>query len=78
MFDEQVRLCADTLQRKTKEYTGDNTDRLSAFKTAATLQNCTPEQAVAEAEKNMVFAARLTQRGQTISSMKDLLALYTE
>lgn len=47
VFDEQVRLCAETLQRKTKEYTGDNTDRLSAFKTAAALQNCTSEQALA-------------------------------
>ena len=35
--------------------------------------NC---QAVAEAEKNMVFAARLTQRGHRINTMKDLTALY--
>ena len=35
--------------------------------------NC---QAVAEAEKNMVFAARLTQRGHKISTMDDLTALY--
>ena len=35
--------------------------------------NCT---AVQEAEKNMVFAARLTQRGHTIHSMDDLLVLY--
>lgn len=47
VFDEQVQLCADTLQRKSKEYTGDNEDRLSAFKTAAALQNCTPQQALA-------------------------------
>ena len=47
VFDEQVRICAETLQRKRKEYTGDNEDRLSAFKTAAALQNCTPEQALA-------------------------------
>ena len=47
VFDEQVKLCADTLQRKTKEYTGDNADRLSAFKAAAALQNCTQEQALA-------------------------------
>lgn len=40
-------LCSDILQRKTKEYTGENTDRLSAFKTAATLQNGTPQQALA-------------------------------
>ena len=31
VFDEQVRLCADTLKRKTKEYTGDDPDRLGAF-----------------------------------------------
>ena len=35
--------------------------------------NC---QAVAEAERNMVFAARLTQRGHKIATMDDLLALY--
>lgn len=32
--------------------------------------------AVKEAEKNMVFAARLTQRGHVISEMNDLIALY--
>nr|WP_322183807.1 hypothetical protein [Neglectibacter sp. M00184]HDT8222631.1 hypothetical protein [Enterococcus faecium] len=47
VFDEQVRLCADTLQRKTKEYTGDDTDRLGAFKAAAALQQTTPERALA-------------------------------
>lgn len=35
--------------------------------------NCT---AVQESEKNMVFAARLTQRGHAIHSMDDLMALY--
>ena len=35
--------------------------------------NC---QAVAEAEKNMVFAARLTQQGHKIASMDDLMELY--
>ena len=43
VFDEQVQLCADTLQKKTKEYTGDDTDRLGAFKAAAALQHTTPE-----------------------------------
>ena len=47
VFDEQVRLCADTLKRKTKEYTGDDTDRLGAFKAAAALQHTTPERALA-------------------------------
>ncbi len=42
-----MRLCADTLQRKTKEYTGDDTDRLGAFKAAAALQHTTPERALA-------------------------------
>ena len=47
VFDEQVQLCADILQKKTKEYTGDDTDRLGAFKTAAALQHTTPERALA-------------------------------
>ena len=34
VFDEQVALCARILQQKTKEYTGDDTDRLGAFKAA--------------------------------------------
>ena len=32
---------------KKKEYTGDNIDRLSAFKIAAALQNCDPKAALA-------------------------------
>jgi hypothetical protein len=47
VFDEQVKLCADTLQKKTKEYTGDNPDRLSAFKAAAAIQDSTPQRALA-------------------------------
>lgn len=42
-----MRRCADILQKKTKEYTGDDTDRLSAFKAAAALQHCSPERALA-------------------------------
>ena len=42
-----MRLCADTLKQKTKEYTGDDTDRLGAFKAAAALQHTTPERALA-------------------------------
>ena len=45
VFDEQVSLCADTLQKKTKEYTGDNTDRLGVFKVAA-LQHATLRRAL--------------------------------
>ena len=37
--------------------------------------NCT---AIKEAERNMVFAARLTQRGHTIHSMNDLMELYNK
>ncbi len=39
--------CAQTLQKKKKEYTGDNQDRLSAFKVAAAMQGCSSEQALA-------------------------------
>ena len=31
---------------------------------------------IQEAEQNMVFAARLTQRGHTIRNMEDLMDLY--
>lgn len=47
VFREQIRLCAETMQKKTREYTGDDTDRLGAFKAAAALQHTTPPQALA-------------------------------
>ncbi len=47
VFDGQVALCREILQKKAKEYTGDDTDRLGAFKAAAALQRCTPERALA-------------------------------
>lgn len=37
--------------------------------------NCS---AIKEAEKNVVFAARLTQRGHSIHNMEDLLQLYNQ
>ena len=40
-----------------------------------TILNCS---AIKEAEKNMVFASRLTQRGHTIHNMADLLQLYNQ
>lgn len=40
VFETQMKKCSDILAHKQKEYTGDNTDRLSAFKMAAALQNC--------------------------------------
>ena len=40
-----------------------------------TILNCS---AIKEAEKNMIFAARLTQRGHTIHNMTDLLQLYNQ
>lgn len=42
-----MALCSRVLQQKTKEYTGDDTDRLGAFKAAAALQHTTPERALA-------------------------------
>ena len=47
VFDGQVALCREILQKKTKEYTGDDTDRLGAFKSAAALQHTTPQRALA-------------------------------
>ena len=42
VFREQVRQCEGLLIQKAKEYTGDNPDRLSAFKAAAAIQDSTP------------------------------------
>lgn len=47
IFIKQVHRCEETLRGKAKEYTGNSPDRLSAFKTAAALQECTPERALA-------------------------------
>ena len=47
VFELQMRKCSDILAHKNKEYTGDNLDRLSAFKIAAALQNCDSKAALA-------------------------------
>lgn len=46
VFKKQVRLCADTMKKKTREYTGDEEDRLCAFKAAVALLHTTPERAL--------------------------------
>lgn len=46
LFADQVMKCEETLRNKRKEYTGDNQDRLSSFKIAASLQRCTPQRAL--------------------------------
>ncbi len=55
VFDGQVALCREILQKKTKEYTGNDTDRLGAFKAAAALQHTTPERALAECWQSISF-----------------------
>ena len=47
VFEEQVERCASVMKRKTREYTGDEEDRLCAFKAAAALLHTTPERALA-------------------------------
>lgn len=47
IFEQQVHRCEQILLNKAKEYTGNTPDRLSAFKTAAALQECTPEKSLA-------------------------------
>ena len=46
-IEKQMAKCEVILGKKTKEYTGDNPDRLSAFKVAAAMQGCKPERALA-------------------------------
>ena len=47
VFEKQVHRSAELLVKKAKEYTGDNPDRLSAFKVAAAMQGCRPERSLA-------------------------------
>ena len=47
VFEKQIGRCTRVLQKKSKEYTGDSPDRLSAFKVAAAMQGCKPERALA-------------------------------
>ena len=47
MLLRQEMPCGLSTYHKKKEYTGDNIDRLSAFKIAAALQNCDPKAALA-------------------------------
>lgn len=40
VFEEQVKRCVSILNKKSKEYTSGDADRLEAFKAAAALQHC--------------------------------------
>ena len=46
VFEEQVERCREVLLNKGKEYTPDEADRFSSFKTAAGLQHTTQIQAL--------------------------------
>lgn len=46
VFEEQVERCREVLLNKGKEYTPDEADRFSSFKTAAGLQHTTQVQAL--------------------------------
>lgn len=46
LFEEQVQRCREVLLIKGKEYTPDEADRFSSFKTAAGLQHTTQIQAL--------------------------------
>ena len=46
VFEEQARRCSEVLLQKGKEYTPDEADRFSSFKTAAELQHIEPEKAL--------------------------------
>lgn len=46
IFEEQVQRCREVLLVKGKEYTPDEADRFSSFKTAAELQHVEPDKAL--------------------------------
>ena len=68
VFELQMRKCADILAHKKKEYTGDNIDRLSAFKIAAALQNCDPKAARAERAASCIRISCQQVRAKPFSS----------
>ena len=71
VFELQMRKCADILAHKKKEYTGDNIDRLSAFKIAAALQNCDPKAALAGMMSKHVVSER-SKVHECISAVQQL------
>ena len=46
VFEEQAQRCREVLLQKGMEYTPDEADRFSSFKTAASLQNTSPANAL--------------------------------
>ena len=46
VFEEQVQRCREVLLQKGREYTPDEEDRFSSFKTAASLQHTTSANAL--------------------------------
>ena len=46
VFEEQAQRCREVLLQKGMEYTPDEADRFSSFKTAASLQHTSPENAL--------------------------------
>ncbi len=56
--DGRVVICREIMQKKTKEYTGDDADQPGAFKAAAALQQTTPQRALAEMLAKHIVSAR--------------------
>nr|WP_316619370.1 hypothetical protein [uncultured Ruminococcus sp.] len=46
VFEEQAQRCREVLLQKGMEYTPDEADRFSSFKTAASLQHTSPANAL--------------------------------
>ncbi len=66
IINTQISRSLDTLVMKAKEYATE--DRLHNFKTAAVMQNCTPEQALAGMmTKHTVSVYDMCNTGQTYS-----------
>lgn len=74
VFELQMRKCSDILAHKKKEYTGDNLDRLSAFKIAAALQNCDPKAALAGMMSKHVVYISLYSPAKVYQDISTLLS----
>ena len=61
---KQLAYCEELLVKKGEEYSAGNTDRLHSFKRAASLQKCTPKQALfGMLTKHLISVSDMCQSG---------------
>ena len=68
VFELQMRKCSDILAHKKKEYTGDNLDRLSAFKIAAAFDMDQWDEKITDCINYLILLKALVKEEQAYGS----------